>query len=1793
MTLGQEWDQLLAYAEHAGLKTELALCIDTFSFLEYVSIGITSLFNECDNPLAQGILEGWTENPTAHRFKILINTAISQKWAKDIPAPDYETTHLKSKLRMFYMFALIKKPTPKDLDPKITQTIQCARIWLIIQALIRTERGISHDVNVRRAANRIRELSDTESGKGLALQDNRKLILDLFSSDHAYLSFSGFNSFLCNRCDTLKPLNRGNKKNILFLNAIRDIASNKDSRDKGLQKNIEKKLFSPPNLDSNSTNSSSISSLPTTESELDESSEDIVAVYEEVNAKHSFAYQKLEGVAPLLTKSELYHHLPWTYDRLAPPEIKHLFSWINSALEQRDPLLSLLGVLTNIAILTARTLVQVLNLPISEKLDAEWSMHPSTFMLVRRPPKRQHSWEPDQSNPYIWDHAHHNQISLTDSITSILANLNLSAYDTLGTLWDTLTSSIHARHAPADIEQTFISHMEKDSRLRRIRSGMLANTLSMMAFDQSGNCNFPTLISTHPRTALPGMFAYGAWSSTQLHSYTGGIQSSDRQSNTTVAIGCHLAPLENYLIETIHLATWRIQGIDLVKDPIRFHNAYVNYVTTALWAATGVRPFSDVFESFKQFNFKRSFVFVREKAAGHDALGRLVPIPETISTYLDKTYFQHLTHLRDALITLSPELSRQISRLLAKSNADIPLFFYIDNNTLNWASVSPRSLDEDAVFKWELPDNLFRHRFAKSMTNQGIDQEIVNAWLGHTDSGLGVYSDYSARCFQENMDANRLSFTSVYERLGFELPNTWEQPPQIDCDSPKYRKQNFGSKAREDLRKKNELSIINAARKEIEIICNDRALQDLTDAEIEEIQTIMLFHENGMFRSSTGFIRYQVFDELIEKVWQDTGRKFSIKNRLSWHKPEGLIYSIKTATAVDHFTILRDQFSLVFKELEVSRTSKIRCSLLAVISLIFEQRITYVKMLLDIYHGQHFRLTKYDSVFHLDYSEELDPEDFLAPIQRHAITCTQGRLLDRILSNEDKKAISTNVTPGQLGEIFNEQTGQSVLSAEGLIRQCCKIADHANKVELPGIVRAFLSGTVKSCSLSWHDIIRLEKNEILIISGLNKHHADNPLNQIIKETRLRYRSSLMSVEPENDPLHFNQGITTSSDIPEDDQKTDAETLLQNARVFLTEIHECLNSYQPSTNKATAKAVKQIISNYQHHVSTSILLLGCWVEHLVLRGHINKNADYSRNTVKNYFSALKESFLDLFYTANLLAMDRDDVTELYEEFLAVNKHKKGPYHANRLIDFHNFVSTQGVEDPDWEELDLPTATRMVSPGIVTEKDYLSSLSVIGGLKSLDRDYRLKLKFLLFLTYRFGLRRKEAVGLKRRDFFDEDLMYVAIQSNYARPLKTKCSRRLVPLMFPLQPQETRIIEEMKRRHASHFGDDLMSGLFSDETKKSLPMEWEKMSSILISVLKQVTGNPKTVLHHCRHTFSNLTAMSIYQLQFAQWKKLPLNKNLSEQIRKTSLGVHTNISRRSSACAARLLGHSHPRTDQISYQHFIADWASELTGHTRNRLKTTTQLKHAINLEEKPRKKLARIRHIQSAPNTFTPRTLLSILQFMALISYDKSIDQAATIIGFSTESKDLIECTLKNIGSTIILDTSNGIRPDTKKYPLEWLKRISGVKWRALFKMAERYDRKAQTDGHTSTLPPKGIHSIIGRRKHITLWDESHFIHMKEFIKFYDLNGLFAHQYYGENDQIEQMAKRHQLEPPNRTDHLYDNLDAGREKDGPNSTHHDRLNLIFQRHSKKGIVIRNKTELLTLLAADTLANSSLPF
>lgn len=1711
--LGKPFAEICSWAVERELELPLEVGYRILG-LDPFTVAIGNLVKELSHPESQLIISEWKDNPIVNELNkltqaVTADTNISRKYASigHRGGVNKNRDQFRNYANKTFLLTLITNPLSDVTDETTYTSRRRLRIWLLIQAASRLlDFGYSADRSISSAA---RFLVIDATDKNWTLIDDllKRARNQLGSTPNTYERFT---SALANASHIIKndSLKLG-KTAAQFLNAINSIAH-------GECREIEESTTDIKALPRLTALLPAVVNPLRSKTDPDDDSFTIIAPSEEdeeplfyvtdIDPTDSAAQQAISSGSVYIQNMELSHYLPWTWERVLPAESQALEEWLNKQLRSINVVDRTGAALVWVAMHLSRSLAMVERLTIEDKLSDEWSFSTDFNVLKRTSPRRRSAWKPNQTtrqqvNAFRDDLT----VSVPQPIKEILQTAASNAVETpqvISKLWQAVS---------VQKLDTWFNEQAREH-FPRLTSAKLANYQPQRLFDATGEFNFARLLTSHSNSALPGACSYASW---DIKAIEKGLQlpvveSSSDEPDSACMIGSLLTPLESVLHEEITRCNTSLKQAS-GKGLIQYHNALVQYVVMALYAATGARPLRDPFESLQHFSFQHRCVFINDKNDGTLHTGRVVPLPADLIALLTY-YLDFLKKISKQVTTHRAELALQISALINGREASMPFFFLLDDK-LRWHSMTDAAQLECTLFEWMLPANLFRHRYSQRLLKAGVDPEVIDGFMGHGERGAATYSDYSARCWEADVRRYQSAIDHAYGELPFAIPRDLKELPPLLClpaEKTSYIEPKlFGQKDRARYRSLRLKKAIREARADIKLFLNTRSIQEVNDNELLLLSNRMLLRENRLPHPQAA-IRFNILVKALKRsvvsttpaqqgelksgiaAINDTAANESssglakrqlLSKRFVELRDERTHITPRITNALELYTQLESWADVTRKNTLKTGLSMPRALCIGTVLVAIEKRLGYKQLLLDVMAGQNFRLLQNKRHYFLEYSETLDPEDFSVAVQRHELSY---KTISLLAHGMHKRKTVEKLQPHQINEfkalleIYSKDNSISCApTMEELLSWLCNIINQSNLVQLPGIVAAALSERAPPTSSSLRDYERL----------LNGRALDLPIDTT--ENTEWPNSTLPNVR---------------------DRNTDKLSLQGQAKDLSKNIAIVLQGYKTAKASECAKNLRSICNTYKNKVSSSMMLLGYWIADLTATGKSKNRKEidpYALKSLTTYFSSLSPVFRELLYEVDLFELDSEEITNLCVQMIdyKITSSKHADYFGKRLKDFFRWAARFGVASPEWADLDLGSGYRTVSAGLISEAEYQICQTRILTDSTLTQDEQLILGFVLLTTYRFGLRLNEAVCMLRRDWCQyEQLSWVLVQGNQYRALKSQASRRAIPLLFKLSENEQNIVDRTLARYTSIAGEKgnrpiLCEASNQESGQPVLTRLAPRISQALILLMRSVTGNPQSVLHHCRHSFYNRVATALFGLNNPLADRLTSTAE-HDQIRHIVLGPVSHVSRRSGMALARLMGHRFPSTGLKNYFHLTTEWANELTPVTHLR---AHKIENILQISEQS---MVTIEPVQSMARalSYPKPTLARLLQALRLVSLGMSYERAGELMHIETQHicklQKLIETTNERMRFSSKVDKR--IKLKGSECPNALLESLTDSAWQRLLHRADEL-------GDNVTVPMnanlanllKDLPYIVSPNRHILMEQPEHFELVQHVVALFDV------------------------------------------------------------------------------------------
>lgn len=947
-------------------------------------------------------------------------------------------------------------------------------------------------------------------------------------------------------------------------------------------------------------------------------------------------------------------------------------------------------------------------------------------------------------------------------------------------------------------------------------------------------------------------------------------------------------------------------------------------------------------------------------------------------------------------------------------------FFLRARPSFAWIEVSESALNELGGFTWPLPWNLFRHRMAIRLRSVKLDPELIDAQLGHAEVGSETFGDTSTRCWEDDEPDWRKALDQAVERLSIRRPNLHAPKVTAVARAPDYRPfreaSSFGREARRANREKSRESARRQATQDIQQMIGGKPPESLTGEQWDAIGRSMLLQEGNLPHSNAA-IRYDVFERFVRRQWHEkalhtplTRRYIKLPAPRTGHH-SGAIHATQSLTAV------RASLDEAFKR-PVSVQSTRNASLLATLDLCLTSRVADLDLLnaLAAADNQRIRLVIESNTAYLEFQEKRNAFEE-QPCRRYLVPARSAPLINKALTSKTKIYRRTDEADDIQAIVLALPHRLSASGREQLLEHLAHLVDLENSLKLPGLFGAVLAGRTRTYALSHADWIRAKHGERRLPNTQVREAASQPARVSGSTTSTTSEDDLGAYQGIFANATGRQRVGSASKADHDLLEKVRRVLrhLAGDKVDLMEfegVAAFARIRKSTTDSASRVAAKDVIRNLltqaSPQTSGTVRLLAAWTIHLLERKSRRRGGKLAPRSILRYLGALSRGFVSYGRNVDLRFMTESQITDFYlnvidatladhglptaddqeesehdDNEIDLNPKEEEPstetepddsqqraipsrrpgskvaqtYVLERVVEFHRFASgLLDLVDPDWSEIGEGLSASTVSPGFITPAEYLKASELVCKDPMRATSFELMCGYMLLLTYRFGLRSGEAIALAVSDWVEvRDSVVVLVNRTHAA-LKTKGSRRQVPLMGELTAHERLIVatwdahwqtETRGNRSIPCFFQDPLSGGVADVA----PLRHR-----IVEVLRLVTGIPDLTLHKARHSFANVLAAHALRpdtplpWEGTQFVGVTLDETSTHHA-EVVVG-HLRPTRRRLWSISRALGHSVTATTCGSYLHVLGDMCSQKVSSLSPKafpLRSRKGLDKAVNLDE----------------------------------------------------------------------------------------------------------------------------------------------------------------------------------------------------------------------------------------------------
>lgn len=1010
-------------------------------------------------------------------------------------------------------------------------------------------------------------------------------------------------------------------------------------------------------------------------------------------------------------------------------------------------------------------------------------------------------------------------------------------------------------------------------------------------------------------------------------------------TNDSVVIGTPKRPQQQAIQLTISelIAQTHKKTGSGIEDFIQRHNAYVTYVTLLLLYSVAFREVRHPYIPIEAIDPVTGFCAVLDKDIGYAR-----PI------WLPKVCLEQLSNYRDYIDRLIDTQSTDSSHIGLQAQ-DRSTLFYLSQRTDRIAAlaVQPKNLVKHLKsVNYHVPLDSQRHFLKSELQTSGCPHDVLELFLGHCDFGEEGYS-YSSGLDPHTYRSELLKYLEpLLDNLGFtaikgpkrskwhfQLPAR-KIPLNPSVQNRKVRSKTVTSKKDRELKKKlinvlpekiyktlksSDLDVLIKIQKKIPDLLCDQKRGDLNQSHLEKFYYSLANKRN----KRKTYKQQYFFQRLVYALDQSHQVKYELPPYPLAISPEKSLVHAYIGSQLAQFrelekALVKDIHAMgncnpvkspSHKELHVQMHGQILLSGILYGGLLSAKWIHAVPKALAA------APYLYKDLMWLDLWDN-DP------------TFKSER--DRFLSQRDpsryRRWIPDPLT--QVIYIYWQQRQPEILPQD-------------NQIHAQGILRQYIKSL-----------------------GVELAHGKQMLTQLIAlgtaNALIRWPPVLVAYAKELFPsasLPHERWIRVLTGNPVEIPESPPHKLIRfSDKDFLlsTQKQHRLDLYHVIIGlPATRRTKTEIIQDIDNHLADKgnelcpiVQLLGQWAQFLLARREFDntphkKKGPLAVSTASNYISTIGDVLVETFRSTDPTTMDDLQLKNSYKKLTTIIKRKKYEQTAkattNREDENLSFLGIMNLFHWFLEVVyEVPYApihdilknfrnrnSHQVSAQLILPSEFDALLQAY-NFHSVSRQRLDTIACcIIIIAYRTGLRRAEILGLRLKDVFVDPIM-IKVSSHLGRSKKSEQAARNLPeYLFPAEEQQF-ITEWIQRRKKE---SDVTSGsyLFTANAFKNEMLDNHELITEIIGRIKEVTKDPGTVLHHCRHSmYTNLTVRSLMK-DNSNFTSLPAfvsqDDSLSNSYWNAVMG-NTQTGRTKMHAIAMLAGHADVKTGIRSYMH-LCDW------------------------------------------------------------------------------------------------------------------------------------------------------------------------------------------------------------------------------------------------------------------------------
>lgn len=931
-------------------------------------------------------------------------------------------------------------------------------------------------------------------------------------------------------------------------------------------------------------------------------------------------------------------------------------------------------------------------------------------------------------------------------------------------------------------------------------------------------------------------------------------------------------------------------------DLIASHNLFASYTFLMLLATTGHRPAEKISFSTMALDLANGWAIISDKITSPSTRVRLIPLPDLVIQQL-RNYESHLRNLSTRLHPDNPELAAMISMLVeTPRHALVSLFFWLDED-LTTSPIDIRSVKKR--YEWPYEGNAFRHFLATGLREEDVPAKYIAILLAHVENGqygFGKFSALSPSTWKESICP---ALSRALESQGWVnvagLTHLRKSPPDQQGK-------------RRELAKLPEIDFFAKTKTHVETTKEDRrvvraaflATKKSTPPNCPRDEFLESFREEIIRQSEDAPDRLAKrlnFHVRFVRMHRHALRPTSIPGWAADMHVEDtplLPESLALAACADHYREKIPVISQGFNEMSHHE----RIALIMVSSVLFGGLLR--KSLVEQIPERLANCVRwFEKQLWIDFD---DPQS--GGCQRWFPDPVTALLIARLITtSKSSLPVRGNHLKFSITQLLNKMSESPYLtikanSFDDLIRA----ANAYFTLHLPGLIRAFACGDVRSASLTEGAWLRL-------LSG-------RPLSV---ERSTEATPNRGSIRPHR---------STSQDV-------------KSAREIYTKICEAIRNELPASSSGATNrkgerknhlnALSESLdglSKKNENMPSVVFAIISWADHLAMEGSVVVRKP-AIGTIYSYITDISAPLIEFSAEVDFIELNEAELTDIYQRVNDSGSKNTRSSRAKSLRWFHEFCEEEfDLPELDWDEIapGLTNDKSKVSANLVTFTEYELAKNLLKNHALLRKRDRQMHEVALILLYRCGLRLGELLRLTVSDLVLSIRNVLLVRNGIYGKTKTRAGIRQIPWLDRLSNEELAILNDWIAHRKTVTKDDPWGALFG-ETEEARTLEVRlHLSRVLTGVLRTVTGDPVIRIHHLRHG-AGTSALSI-ALATERQSKMAENgsrwfgcktQDIASEFREFHLR-QSMPTRRIVYAISQALGHTSPRTTCWHYGHSL---------------------------------------------------------------------------------------------------------------------------------------------------------------------------------------------------------------------------------------------------------------------------------